>query len=135
MFHTISVAPSLMASLGHKPLVAIFWDRDLEKITNPHLKEVLWPRSSMYRFRINHTPRKKYFGPDATSHYPAPNYTRSQEKDSDISIGMKSSIAASYKSGQQLQAVTWDRIVTAATSDPECMKLIKTIHKDFPRSK
>ena len=90
--------PSLMVSVDHKPLVAIFGDRDLEKITKSRLQN-LKERSLMYKFRI-----KQHFGPDATTHYPAPNSTISQRKNSDISTGIKSSIVASYKSDQHLQA-------------------------------
>ena len=61
--------PNLMISVDHKPLVPIFSDRALEKISNPRLfsfKE----RSLMYCFTMKHTPGKAHTGPDATSHYP-----------------------------------------------------------------
>ena len=89
--------PTLMISVNHKPLTAIFRDCELEKITNPCLLNFK-EKPSMYQFTIKHTPGKTHFGPDATSRYPAPlRKAMHQAEDNDMSGGIKSSIIASYK--------------------------------------
>ena len=127
--------PTLMASVDHQPLLAIFGDRELEKITNPRLLNFK-ERSLMYCFTIKHTPGKKHFGPDATSRYPAPQAPdANQEQEEDLTDGIKSSLIASYKHDHHLQAVTWERIVSAAASDQECHDLTKVINQGFPMSR
>ncbi len=61
--------PKLLVSVDHKPLVSIFGDQALEKISNPRLLNYK-ERSMMYRFTIKHIPGKRQVGPDATSCYP-----------------------------------------------------------------
>ena len=127
--------PSLMISVDHKPLTAIFRDHELEKITNPCLLNFK-EKSLMYQFTIKHNPCKTHFGPDATSRYPAPLRTAiHQVEDNDISSGIKSSITASYKSDLHLQAITWERIAAAAAADRECSDLAAVIQHGFPTSR
>ena len=58
--------PNLLISVNHKPLVSIFSDQALEKISNPRLLNFK-ERSLMYRFKVKHTPGKRHVGTDATS--------------------------------------------------------------------
>ena len=128
---------SLMISVDHKPLTAIFGDCELEKITNPRLLNFK-EKSLMYQFTIKHTPGKTHFGPDATSCYPAPLRTAMhQAEDNDMSSGIKSSIIASYKSDPHLQAITRERIAAAAAAaaDRECSDLAAVIQHGFPASR
>ena len=62
--------PNLMLSVDHQPVVPIFSERALEKISNLRLFN-LKGRSLRYRFTIKHTPGKSHVGPNATSRYPS----------------------------------------------------------------
>ena len=140
--------PHLYISVDHQPLVAIFGERALEKISNPRLfsfKE----RSMMYQFHIKHTPGKHNTAPDATSRYPAASimsgpikpapYECHQPDDQAsalaIDSGIKSSLAASYGSDIGLKAITWERIIAAAAQDEEYCLLSNVITSGFPKAK
>ena len=138
--------PKLLISVDHKPLVTIFGDQPLEKITNPRLLNYK-ERSLMYQFSIKHTPGKHHIGPDATSHYPSTKINASclctilqtssnhAVTPTDIDNTIKSSIAANYHADENLRAITCDRITAAVAQDEECQLFCKTITTGFPASK
>ena len=109
--------PKLLISVDHKPLVTIFGDQPLEKITNPRLLNYK-ERSLMYQFSIKHTLGKHHIGPDATSCYPSTKINASclcailQTSSNhavtltDIDNTIKSSIAANYHADENIRAIT-----------------------------
>ena len=95
----------------------------------------------MYRFKMKHTPGKKHVGLDTTSHYPtsisylAVIASTPQQEDIDINDNIKAFFVASYRTDESFKAVTWERIVAAAATDPECIALAKAIKTGFPDTK
>ena len=95
----------------------------------------------MYRFKMKHTPGKKHVGPDTTSRYPtlisylAVIASTPQQEDIDINDNIKASLIASYRADESFKAITWERIVAAAATDPECIALAKAIKTGFPDTK
>ena len=133
-----------MISVDHQPLVSIFSDHALEKISNPWLfnfKE----QSLMYRFNIKHAPGKHHVGLDATSRYPSashfcalllpdqPHHTPNHA--TDIEQCVTSSLAKSYSADRHLQAITWEWIHATASQDKECQELLKAISNGFLNTK
>ena len=57
---------NLIVVTDHAPLLGIFWDRDLSKITNPRLFK-LKGKTMLFRFSIQHCPGKWHRGSDALS--------------------------------------------------------------------
>ena len=132
--------PDLTISVDHQPLMPILHDRALEKITNPRLLNYK-ERSLMYRFKMKHTPGKKHVGPDTTSRYPtsisylAVIASAPQQEDIDINDNIKASLVASSRADESFKAITWERIVAVAATDPECIALAKAIKTGFPDTK
>ena len=140
--------PNLYISVDHQPLVAIFGDRALEKISNPRLFGIK-ERSMMYQFHIKHTPGKHNVAPDATSRYPAASILSGPTEPAPyacrlpdgqtsalaIDSGIKSSLAASYGSDISLKAITWERLIAAAAQDEEYCLLSNAIASGFPPAK
>ena len=58
--------PNLVVVTDHAPLLRMFDNRDLSKITNPRLFELM-EKTMLYRFSIQHCPGKWHRGSDATA--------------------------------------------------------------------
>ncbi len=131
--------PNLVVATDHKPLLGIFNDRALDKISNPriqHLKE----RTLPWRLSIMHCPGKWTKGPDALSRYPtnvAAGLQLIRELTTDVdalhccNIDDASCIANTYAL-QELGSVTFDHVASATRSDEEYQALLKLISSGFP---
>ena len=62
----VTGCPNLIVATDHAPLLGIFGDRELDKISNPRLFK-LKEKTLLYRFTIQHCPGKWHRGSDAMS--------------------------------------------------------------------
>ena len=114
----------------HLPLVKIFSDRALETIKNTRLLNFK-ERMLMYRFQIKHRPGKLSLTPDCVSHYPAGTPYESPAQIIDTAV--KVTFTSMYRSDPKLKAITWERIVAAATTDEECWIIAHEFQNGFPK--
>jgi hypothetical protein len=132
----------LIVAVDHQPLLKILGDRKLEDIKNPrlfNLKEKTLP----FKFKIIHIPGKRHLATDAVSRHPAgdpeqltlSNDVHAMSVDETVTMGnllinlrtdaeewcatidIDITIAAAHAL-DDMQAVTWDRVREATTSDP-----------------
>ena len=155
----VTGCPRLIVSVDHKPLLKLLSDdQPLDLIKNPRLQR-LKERTMRYQFRIKHTPGKKNACADAASRYPVGNQEEPGSSmqvvleesticsslchvseaapvaESDLELTVKHETMALMADSPHLQAVTWDRIKTAAARDTVCRDLVKVISSGFPHRK
>ena len=145
--------PNLTVVTDHKPLLGIFGDRELGKISNPRIRR-LKERTLRYNFKIEHCPGKMHLGADALSRYPVSDSTISSIVLQDL---CREEINMSYEYEQEMESlatsavqalnelgegismtpnvVTIDMIENAGKSDPGYMALLSQTQQGFPESK
>ena len=137
--------PDLTVAVDHKPLLGILGPRPLDDISNPRLRNIK-EKTLRYSFRLIHIPGIKNKVSDCLSRSPsgpaAPEKFR-LEDDSTSTLSTTSShtqsrhvedqfqeIASSSLDG--LQSVTWDRVQTATSSDPNLSLLVNMLEAENP---
>jgi hypothetical protein len=148
----------LVVAVDHQPLLKILGDRKLEDIKNPRLLN-LKEKTLPFKFKIIHVPGKKNLATDAVSRHPTgdpehlslPDDVHTTLSDDNATMGdvlngvrtvteecatmdINITIAAAHAL-DDLQAVTWDRVREATTSDPIMLELLETIEDGMPDSK
>ena len=119
--------PNLLVSVDHKPLHKTFDNRPIESIRNPRIQS-LKERAMLYRFSIKHTAGALHLSVDATSRYPAPHSPPSADAITtgthgislNVDDGLVNYLSARFASDNLLRAITWDRVMEAASTDTEC---------------
>ena len=159
--HFVLGCNDLTIAVDHKPLLKIFGDRTLNEITNTRLRN-LKEKSLRYRFKIIHIPGIKNKVPDALSRHPvnSPNdvelhlpddvatcsedYPNNSSGISYLLSGIRtienkspddidrSIISAISTALMSIEAVTWDKIRLASSSNPEIIQLNELIESGFP---
>ena len=138
--------PNLLIVTDHAPLLGIFGNRDLSKITNPRLfklKEKILP----FRFSIQHCPGKWHRGSDAMSRNVA-SYKAilevcalcATEEDYETCFDIESCYQAACAEAfsgfsDEEGVIALDDVRTAGKSDPAYVKLINQIHGGFPSNR
>ena len=148
----------LIVAVDHRPLLKVLSDRKLEDIKNPrlfNLKEKTLP----FKFKIIHIPGKKHLATDALSRHPVGDqddklvlpddvHTTFDYDDTSPWKGIFSGLRiadsshcasidnditlAAIHALDDMQAVTWDRVREATTSDPVMFELLETIEDGMP---
>jgi len=146
----------LTIAVDHKPLLKIFRDRSLEDIPNPRLRN-LKEKTLRYRFNIIHIPGARNRTADAVSRHPtaheeeqmvlpddlfamASHPARQNDSPSPLleavmrpappdsltgDVELHSAICS--LSSARLQSITWDRVRTATSSDPNMTTLLELV--------
>ena len=126
----------------HKPLLGIFNDRALDKISNPRV-QCLKERTVPWRFTIIHCPGKWNKGPDALSRHPTKVVAALQVLREPVSSDVVMQCCdvedaphvASIYALHELGSITLDHVVSAAQSDEECQAPLKVISSGFPEKR
>lgn len=139
--------PNLVVVTDHAPLLGIFGNRELSKVTNPRLFKIK-EKTLLFRFTIQHCPGKWHRGPDAVSrniasasravfevcaiHPSATEEEMSQEIASHISMATMEAIAG-Y--GDDAGAISPDLIRASGRGDEAYGLLASQISEGFPSSR
>ena len=134
--------PTLVVATDHKPLLGIFNDRALDKISNPRVQS-LKERTLPWRFTIIHCPGKWNKGPDALSRHPTKVVAALQVLREPVSSDVVMQCCdvedaphvASIYALHELGSITLDHVVSAAQSDEEYQALLKVISSGFPEKR
>ena len=139
--------PNLVVVTDHAPLLGIFGDRDLSKITNPRLFK-LKEKTMMYRFSIQHCPGKWQRGSDALSRNVASATiavidvcamaptTSDEEMISEVeSFQSLAAVEAIWDFEDHAGVITPNMIRSAGRDDPVYCTLINQIGEGFPKNK
>ena len=144
----------LTIAVDHKPLLKLFGDRSLENIPNPRLRN-LKEKTLQYKFRMIHIPGVKHRAADSISRHPSGAPEKMTLVDDIASVHTFCRQASTSLDGirtqapdeeyvdahmchtfslhsSPLQAVTWDRVRTATSSDRNMHKLSELIDAGFP---
>ncbi|KAK3788810.1 hypothetical protein RRG08_029257 [Elysia crispata] len=147
----------LTIAVDHKPLLKLFSNRSLVDISNPRLRN-LKEKTLQYRFRMVHIPGIKHRAADTISRYPTGDPVKKPLNDDVASIqsppclfpdsleGIRSpapptesvddnSFSAFMPQSTPIQAVTWDRVRHAASSDENMFLLLSIIENGSPDSR
>ncbi|KAK3771727.1 hypothetical protein RRG08_035782 [Elysia crispata] len=147
----------LTNAVDHKPLLKLFGDRLLVDIPNPRLRN-LKEKTMQYKFRMVHIPGIKHRAADTISRYPTGDPVKMPLNDDVASIqsfpclfpdsleGIRSpapptesvddnSFSAYMLQSTLIQAVNWDRVRHATSSDENMFLLLSIIENSFPDSR
>ena len=135
----------LTIAVDHKPLLGIFSDRSLD-MANDRLRN-LKEKTLRYRFKMMHIPGLKNKAADTLSRHPS-HPTDHAHADSIACLQDCPAPKTSWRyllsgicsveavdSLQSLQAITWDGVRDATTSDPSMCRLLEYINHGFPQTK
>ena len=138
---------NLTVAVDHKPLLKILNDKSLEDISNTRLRN-LKEKTLRYKFNIIHVPGVKHRAADGVSRYPIgkpiPLHLPDDlalsmcDENSGESSHMEACViteAVSAVRSLGLQAVTWDRVRTATTSDTVMTDLLNIIESGMPENR
>ena len=139
--------PNLVVVTDHAPLLGIFGDRDLSKISNPRLFK-LKERTMMYRFSIQHCPGKWHRGSDALSrNVPAaaasifevcavnPSATEEETISEVESLVALASAESMAKYSDEVGVISLDMVKAAGKEDQNYTLLTQQIAEGFPKTK
>ena len=146
--------------VDHKPLLKIFKDRSLDKISNSRLCN-LKEKTLRYRFKIVHIPGGKNKTADATSRYPTGSRTEMIHLEDDVAaiaqsphqLNVHPSFLAAIRTtdskpflDEELSkidelaslnsiAISWNDVKEATASDEIMNELVMIIESGMPESK
>ena len=139
--------PNLLVVTDHAPLLGIFGDRDLSKITNPRLFK-LKEKTMMFRFTIQHCPGKWQRGADALSRNVAaatmaifevcsvsPNISDEKISSEIESCYASASAEAIADYGDDSGVISLNIVRAVGLEDPTYSCLVDQISKGFPKTK
>lgn len=137
--------PDLTVAVDHKPLLGILGPRPLDDISNPRLRNIK-EKTLRYSFRLIYIPGIRNKVSDCLSRSPSGptmperlrleddstsaisttlNHTKSRHAEDQFQ-----EIASSCLDG--LQSVTWDRVQTSTSSDPNLSLLVNLLEEENP---
>ena len=141
--------PNLWVATDHKPLVAIFGDKDLSNIKNSRIQR-LKMLTTPFQFSILHCPGKWNKGADALSRYPTgekdkalsiiacfrPEEDQETEEEAEEALGhiIEDNMAHLHANSIH-EAITVDRLDKACSMDGNYKLLHDTITTGFPKAK
>lgn len=120
--------PKLIVAVDHKPLVQIFNERDLDKISNPRLLKIR-ERALAYRFKVIAIPGKKNCGPDAVSRIPTPPPVNAAVE---LTDGIEAAIIAEVSLLQTHNHFPHSLIQEHAKTDHQYNSLLSMLANGFP---
>lgn len=151
--HFVLGCSDLIIATDHKPLLKVFSDRSLEDINNTRLLN-LKEKTLQFQFRMMHIPGVRHRAADAVSRHPIGNSKEIHLPDdvsSVLSTASPHDFLMSIRSHhvneeteicthnshttQVIEAVSWDNVRQATTSDPVMCQLIQQIEDGFPSSR
>ena len=143
----------LTVAVDHKPLLGIFGQRPLDDISNPRLRN-LKEKTLRYRFHLVHIPGVKNKASDCMSRSPSGSTSPSKYhledddtvmyfSDTDTLAFLRSQAPvinnmdyeienAAAASLENLNSVTWHRVLVATSSDENLTQLIDMIEGELP---
>ena len=141
---------NLIVATDHKPLVAIFQDKELTQIANPRIFR-LKQRTLWWTFKVVYLAGSTNSAADAVSRHPSPNdagtcdatlcsvgaepLSQHPSPNGELSYGDCSEIALVAGSNRKASACTpilWPEIVTETAADSTLCLLMSTITHGFP---
>jgi len=121
----------LIVAVDHKPLIPIFNNRELDKITNPRILKIR-ERALPYQFTVVSIPGKKNCGPDAVSRIPTPPPS-SQIASSYVAADIEPAIIASTTSHHSITNDSHlNKILEHSATDHQYKVLLDTLLSGFP---
>ena len=143
---------TLLCAVDHKPLVKVFGDRTLDEITNTRLFR-LKQRALPWKFTVQYVPGK--FNPfaDATSRYPATETDSDKHDEPTITEALAAirlvendiddyddyddlmEIASAKADLKGANTVSWSRVQSASSTDPQLQSVANYIRFGFPESR
>lgn len=147
--HFVLGCTDLIIAVDHKPLLKVFTDRSLHDINNTRLLN-LKEKTLQFSFRMLHVPGVRNTAADAVSRYPvgtaeeitlpddvASILTTASPHDFLMSIRShdnheESEVCSNNQNTKVIEAVSWDALRQATSSDPQMCKLIEHIEYGFP---
>ena len=120
---------NLVVAVDHKPLIPIFNNRELDKISNPRILKIR-ERTLPYRFTVISIPGKKNCGPDAVSRIPVPPPTTTQYIQS-VMEDIEPALIASTNSS----TIHTARIKKSSRVDTQYAMLFDLITSGFPKDR
>ena len=139
--------PNLVVVTDHAPLLGIFGDRDMSKITNPRLLK-LKEKTLQYRFSIQHCPGKWHRGSDAMSRNISGVAkalfdvcaTQPTDEENEFSLEIEScykiaAIEAITSYGDEIGVISPDMIRASGRGDAAYSILAEQIKNGFPQSR
>ncbi len=126
---------SLILAVDHRPLVGILNDRSLDSIDNPRLLK-LKEKTLPYSFKIMYVPGTS----DAIRTADALSRNASSDAIDDDTMDISTSSCAAAQAfalaqADNVESITWERVVEAASLDQECIMLTQQIVNGFPDEK
>ena len=157
--HFVLGCAELLIAVDHKPLLSIFGERSIDSIPNTRLRN-LKEKTLRYRFKMVYIPGAKHKATDAVSRKPAgsinppmlvlPDDDTTDEPNTNSSLATVGEFFAASRQKSDtnndvclaalnamnsIQAVTWDRIKIASSSDGEMESLLWFVQSGFPQCK
>ena len=139
---------TLIVAVDHKPLVKLFGDRTLDEITNTRLFR-LKQRALPWKFTVQYVPGKLNPFADATSRYPTEGMD-SDDETATITETLASirlvegvlddqedieEVASAMADLKGANTVSWHRVRSASSTDPQLQTLSNYIRFGFPDSR
>jgi len=141
---------NLIVATDHQPLIGIFGDKELDKISNPRIFR-LKQRTLWWFFEIAYLPGRTNMAADAVSRHPSPNgmetidvslcsvaaeaLSQYPSPNGELSDGDCAEIAlvgGSERKASICNPILWPEIVSETASDPTLCLLAATIKHGFP---
>ena len=123
----------LTLAVDHRPLTGILNDRSLDSIENPRLLK-LKEKTLPFDFKIVYVPGSSdaIKTADALSRNAAAAGVDDQTTEDDVE-----DTARAFAAGQaeNIESITWRKVVEAAAVDEECVSLVQQIIEGFPEEK
>ena len=124
----------LLVVTDHKPLVKILGDRTLDEIDNSRIFR-LKQRTLPWDFTIVYLPGKSNATADATSRHPSQNdYVElaSRRMHSESDDAESALVAAIRRDTETFMALSWERLASEMSADPDMKLLLKVVEQGFP---
>ena len=124
--------PNLTLVVDHRPLLGVLNDRSLDSIENPRLLK-LKEKTLPFKFDILHVPGSSdaIRVADAVSRHP----TTDAPEDTGIETVDGAARAFATLQADDVESISWRKVVECAAVDEECVSLARQIIDGFPEDK
>ena len=127
--------PKLILAVDLRPLTGILNDRSLDSIDNPRLLKLI-EKTLPYSFEIMYVPGTSDAIKTADALSRNPTCDSSSDDAEDIATSScVSARAFAVTQAENVESITWQRVVEAAAVDQECIALAQQIVHGFPEEK